>query len=87
MNKEHIAKVKVLLSEWNPLGNKSVQINDLNNYEIEAIDILWHLKKKNTVSQISKMIDTVLNQAFGIHVDPVKCKIIAEQIHIMLNEK
>ena len=87
MNKEHIAKVKVLLSEWNPLGNKSVQINDLNNYEIEATDILWHLKKKNTVSQISKMIDTVLNQAFGIHVDPVKCKIIAEQIHIMLNEK
>ncbi|WP_178989719.1 DUF1871 family protein [Winogradskyella schleiferi] len=87
MNKEHIAKVKVLLTQWNPLGNNSVQISDLNNYETEATDILWHLKKKNTVDQISKMIDSVLNQAFGIHVDPVKCKIIAEQIHIMLNEK
>jgi hypothetical protein len=87
MNKEHIAKVKVLLTEWNPLGNKSTQISDLNNYEIEATDILWHIKKKNTVDQISKMIDSVLNQAFGIHVNPVKCKIIAEQIHIMINEK
>ena len=87
MNKEHIAKVKVLLTQWNPLGNNSAQISDLNNYEIEATDILWHIKKKNTVDQISKMIDSVLNQAFGIHVDPVKCKIIAEQIHIMLNKK
>lgn len=87
MNQEHIAKVKILLTEWNPLGNRAAQIGDLNNYEIEATDILWHIKKKNTVEQISNMIDSVLNQAFGIHVDSAKCKIIAEQIHEMLNEK
>ncbi|WP_299672078.1 hypothetical protein [uncultured Polaribacter sp.] len=87
MNKEHIAKIQALLTEWNPLGKRSVQIGDLNNYEIEATDILFQIKKNNTVNQVSKMTSTVLNQAFGIHVDPVKCKIITEQIHIMLNER
>ncbi len=87
MNEEHIVKVQALLTEWNPLGNQSAQISDLNNYEIEATDILFHIKKNNTVDQISKMITTVLNQAFGIHVEPVKCKIIAEQVQIMLKEK
>ncbi|SNZ00976.1 DUF1871 family protein [Flagellimonas pacifica] len=87
MNEEHIVKVQALLTEWNPLGSQSAQISDLNNYEIEATDILFHIKKNNTVDQISKMITTVLNQAFGIHVEPVKCKIIAEQVQIMLKEK
>ena len=87
MNKEHIAKVQALLAEWNPIGKRSAQISDLNNYEIEATDILFHINKNNTVDQVNKMISTVINQAFGIHVDPVKCKIIAEQIHIMLKEK
>ena len=87
MNEEHIVKVQALLTEWNPLGNRSAQIIDLNNYEIEATDILFHIKKNNTVDQISKMIGTVLNQAFGIHVEPTKCKIIAEQVQLMLKEK
>ena len=87
MNKEQISKVKILLTEWNPLGDRSTQISDLNNYETETTDILWHTKKKSTTDQISKLIDSVLNQAFGIYVDPVKCKIIAEEIHVMLNKK
>lgn len=87
MNKEHITKIQVLLTEWNPLGKQSVQITDLNNYETEATDILWHVKKTNTVEQINKITNTVLSQAFGIHVEPIKCKIIAEQIHSILNEK
>ncbi|MGO3183782.1 MAG: hypothetical protein ACTIJ9_13220 [Aequorivita sp.] len=87
MNKEHITKVQALLTEWNPLGKRSAQISDLNNYEIEAIDILWHIKRSSTVKQISTIIDSVLNQAFGILVDPIKSKIIAEEIHRILNEK
>ncbi|MDW5290988.1 hypothetical protein [Formosa sp. PL04] len=87
MNKEHITKVQVLLTEWNPLGKLSVQKTDLNNYETEATDILWYVKKTNTVEQINKITNTVLSQAFGIHVDPVKCKIIGEQIHSILNKK
>ena len=87
MNEEHRVKVQALLTEWNPLGNRSAQIIDLNNYVIEATDILFHIKKNNTVDQISKIIGTVLNQAFGIHVEPVKCKIIAKQVQLILKEK
>ena len=82
MNKEHISKVQGLLTEWNPLGKRSTKISDLNNYEIEAVDILFHIKKNNTIEQICKMISSVLNQAFNIHVDQAKCRIIAEQIQI-----
>lgn len=57
-----------MLSEWNPLGDQSSQISDLENYEIEATEILFHNNKKNSVGQMSKMINTVLGQAFGIDV-------------------
>ena len=87
MNKEHISKVQDLLTEWNPLGKTSTLLIDLNNYEIEAVDILFHLKNNNTVEQISKIIYNVLNQAFDIQADQVKCKIIAEQIQRMINKK
>ena len=87
MNKEHLTKIQILLTEWNPLGERSSEISDLNNYEIEATDILWHAKKTNTVYQISRLTNSVLSQAFGIHVEPDKCKIIAEKIHSILKEK
>lgn len=87
MNEKHLNKVKVLLVEWNPLGQQSSLITDLNNYEIEATDILWHIKSNNTVDYINKMVNTVLSQAFGIQVDPVKCKSIAKKIHKIINEK
>ena len=43
MNEEHIRKVKRLLTSWNPLGERSNQISDLNEYETEAVDILFHI--------------------------------------------
>ncbi|MBJ7879597.1 hypothetical protein [Gelidibacter salicanalis] len=79
MNKEHLAKVQALLTEWNPLGERSSQISDLNNYEIEATDILWHVKKTNTVDQINKMTNTVLSPAFGIHVDQLNVKLLPKR--------
>lgn len=54
MNKKHIKRLKDILSEWNPLGDRATQINDLENYETEATDILFHINKKNSVEQISK---------------------------------
>ena len=46
MNKKHIERIKDILSEWNPLGDMANQISDLENYEIEATDILFHINKK-----------------------------------------
>jgi hypothetical protein len=87
MNKIHIERLKHILSEWNPLGEQASQISDLENYEIEATDILFHINKKNSAEQISKMIKTVLGQAFGIEVDNEKSLVVANKIHAMINEK
>lgn len=46
MDDELIEKVKLILTEWNPLGDQASQIDDLDNYETEAIDILFYLNKK-----------------------------------------
>ena len=40
-----LKKVKLLLIEWHPLGEKTNQISDLENYKTETIDILFYIKK------------------------------------------
>ena len=87
MNKKHIERIKDILSEWNPLGDMASQISDLDNYETEATDILFHINKKNSVEQISKMIKSVLEQAFDINVDNEKSLEVANEIHSMINAK
>lgn len=87
MNKKHIEILKDILSQWNPLGDMADQISDLENYETEATDILFHINKKNSVEQISKMIGAVLGQAFGINVDDKKSLAVASEIHSMINAK
>jgi len=87
MNEEHITRVKELLTKWNPLGEKSILIEDLNNYEIEATDILFHIEKRHSLTQINKIISTVMNQAFGLNVKETESYYIAEKIAKMLKEK
>lgn len=87
MNEKHIERLKNILSEWNPLGDMASQISDLNNYDTEATDILFHTNKKNSVEQISKIIKTVLGQAFGINVDNEKSLVVAKEVYSMLNAK
>lgn len=87
MNKKHIERLKEILSEWNPLGDQSSQISDLENYETEATDILFHINKKYSAEQISKIICTVLGQAFSINVDEKKSLAVANEVHSMMNEK
>ncbi len=87
MNKKHIERLKDILSEWNPLGELASRISDLENYETEATDILFHINKKYSVEQISKMIRTVLGQAFSINVDEEKSLAVANEIHSMINKK
>ncbi len=84
MNEKHIARIKELLTEWNPLGEESILIEDLNNYETEATDILFHSKKRHSLIQINKLISTVINQAFGLNVNETESESIAEEISKML---
>ncbi len=86
MNDELIEKVKAILTEWNPLGDQASTIEDLNNYETEAIDILFYLNKKSSVQKINKVMVEVLSQAFLFFDDFEDSLPYAEKIRKALNE-
>jgi hypothetical protein len=69
MNEEQINKVKLILTDWNPLGDQASKVEDLNNYENEAIDILFCIDKKSSVDRINKIMTEVISQAFGLYPD------------------
>ncbi len=80
MNIEHIEKVKKILTTWNPLMEKFSLIVDLNDYETEATDIVFHLKKNYSKEQIGQVISLVLYQAFNISVVKKECDSVAVKI-------
>lgn len=84
MNSKQIEKVKQILTEWNPLGERAVKVLDFNNYETEAVDILFLLNKKNSVLDISKLMAKVLEEAFDIDVDLKESFKYAEKIKNIL---
>ena len=80
MNDKKVKEIQEILSDWNPLGEKSMEITDLNNYETEAIDILFHIendprfdKKRNLEKLIEKIISEVLNEAFDLCLTNEEC--------------
>ena len=87
MNEEHIKKIKQLLTEWNPLGDRSTLVSDLNNYETEAIDILFFIDNKSSIDIINKITNEVLSQAFNIFIDLNDSRKYAEKIKKILNNK
>ena len=67
-----IKKVMEILTDWNPLGNRASDITDLNGYRTEAIDILFMISL-NKGSNVSGIIQQVLNQAFDISLTKEEC--------------
>ncbi|PKP22057.1 MAG: hypothetical protein CVU04_00015 [Bacteroidetes bacterium HGW-Bacteroidetes-20] len=86
MNEELIEKVKQILTEWNPLGDYASEVEDLNNYETEAIDILFYLNKKSSVERINKVMVEIVSDAFGLLDDFEDTLQYAEKIKKSLNE-
>lgn len=93
MEQETINKVKHVLNDWNPLGKNASKIEDLNEYEIEAIDILFYLDLEVTTKrpvdakkQIQRLIKNVIEEAFNIDLIFEDCKIPAEKIYQILHE-
>jgi hypothetical protein len=93
VEQETINKVKHVLNDWNPLGKNASKIEDLNEYEIEAIDILFYLDLEVTTKrpvdakkQIQRLIKNVIEEAFNIDLIFEDCKIPAEKIYQILHE-
>ena len=93
MEDEIINKVKHVLNEWNPLGENANKIEDLKEYEIEAIDILFYIDLEVTSKrpvdakkQIQRLIKNVIEEAFNIDLTFENCRIPAEKIYQILHE-
>ena len=86
MEDEQIEKVKIVLTNWNPLGDQILKIEDLDNYQIEAEDILFQIDKKSSTNRINKIMTDVISQAFGVYHNLDDSRKYAEKIREILNE-
>ena len=87
-------KVKRILTKWNPLGSRSIEIEDLENYQTEANDIIFHIKtpfhfpkRGNKLLRAQKIIKEVLNEAFNLHLADSECIESAKLIMEIIDEK
>lgn len=87
MNEDHINKIKQILTDWNPLGEKASQIEDLENYETEAIDILFYIDRKTSTDRINRIMTQVLSEAFGVYVELAESKKYARKIRAIINDQ
>jgi len=88
MEQEIIDKVKLVLNDWNPLGKNASKIEDLNEYETEAIDILFYIdleiiskRPVEVKKQIQKTVKEMLTDAFRLDLSNEECRITAEKIY------
>jgi len=93
MEDEILNKVKHVLNDWNPLGENASKIEDLNEYETEASDILFYIDLEITSrrpvevkKQIQKFVKEILTEAFNIDLTNEECRIPAEKIYEILYE-
>ena len=87
MNEERINIVQEILTSWNPLGDRANSIPGLNNYEVEATDILFHTNRHNSVGKVTTLTKDVLNQAFNVQITREEAKPYAKQIYQAIKEK
>jgi len=78
--KEHIQKVMQLLTAWNPLGNRVKDIEDLDTYRTEAIDILFHLNMSGSNDNPTRVVRDVLNEAFDLTLSLEDCMDVGRKI-------
>ena len=93
MEDETISRVKHVLNDWNPLGENAYKVDDLNEYETEAIDILFYIDLEITTKrpvevkkQIQKYVKEILEEAFNIDLTNEECRLPAEKIYQILFE-
>ena len=77
---EQIQKVMQLLTQSNPLGDRASEIPDLDNYETEAADILFHIYISGPGTNPARIVRDVLNQAFDLSLSSDDCTDIGKEI-------
>jgi hypothetical protein len=87
MNESEIKAVAFSLEHWNPLGDNSVKITDLDGYHTEAIDIISALSLFSEIGTTADVIDRILSEAFELPLDGNAVKNAANEIETILKIK
>lgn len=87
MNESDIKAVAPALNQWNPLGDNSVKIKDLNGYHTEALDIISVLSLFTRLGSTADVINRVLSEAFELPLDENSIKNAAVEIESILRIK
>jgi hypothetical protein len=74
------AEIQKVLVAWDPLGDAKSNVPDLNDYEIEASDIAFHISLVDSEAKARRVIQAVLNQAFYLDLSAAECKGPAREI-------
>lgn len=89
-----VEDIKLILTDWNPLGSRKDKVKDLNNYETEAVDILFHLetgimfpKKGNPQTRARRIVKRVLNEAFYLSITDEECEEHSIKILNLIRQK
>lgn len=82
MKNEEIEKIRIIIEEWNPLGEKTNNYKDLFGYKYEAMDIHSNLRifPQKSIEQIVKQI---IEQNFGISIVESELDSVVEKISII----
>ena len=88
MENYETSEVAKVLSEWNPLGDDTKRVKDLDGYKTEAIDILFELEMSGmNNARVKKVVMQVLNEAFDIELTENECSAPANRIIGILGKK
>lgn len=94
MNEQKTEQIKSILKSWNPLSAAAERITDLNDYDTEVGDIIFHLavdydfpEKSVTKKQVVKIVKEVLNESFNLYLTSSDCDAPCEEVLRVLNGK
>ncbi|MGJ8694652.1 MAG: hypothetical protein ACSHW0_19515 [Thalassotalea sp.] len=86
MKESEVKAVASSLEHWNPLGDNSVGITDLDGYHTEAIDIISVLSLFSGMGTTADVIDRVLSEAFELPLNKSAVENAAKEIESILKK-
>jgi hypothetical protein len=84
MHEEQITQVTKVLEEWNPLGDAANNVDGLDGYRYEAIDIISAIELLASQNKVKKAIEQVLTEAFNIELDQAELAEAAKRVEQLL---
>ncbi len=87
MEDYEISEVAKILNDWNPLGDYAANVQNLDGYKTESIDILFHINTSNGKASVENVVMQVLNEAFDIELTKNECTDAAGKIFQILSKK